>query len=102
MVIMLPYGNPIPYFIIATSVSLALGGLIVGSATVFIIHCTNPKWFRKVRHLVHIFPPTIGKAEWSIKQRMMSLRFHVWATLLMLSIPCLSLMCLIGCAGVGE
>ena len=99
---MLPYGDPIPYFIVATSVSLALGGLIVGSAAVFIIHCANPEWFRKVRHLVHVFPPTIGKAEWSIKQRMMSSRFRVWATLLMLSVPCLSLICSIGSAAIGE
>ena len=61
MVTILPYGDPFPYFLAATSVSLALGALVVGSAAVFAIHCANPEWFREVRHPANVFPPAIGK-----------------------------------------
>jgi len=40
-----------PYCVIFVSVGLALGGLIVGSAAVFVIHKCTAQWFRRVRHL---------------------------------------------------
>ena len=102
MVKIVPYGDPSPYIIMATSVTFALGALIVGSGAVFIIHCAKPDWFREVRHPAPVFPPALWKAEWNIKQKMMGSRFRLWATLVMLSLPCISLAFSIGSAVIGE
>lgn len=47
----MPYTKIGPYCIIFVSVGLALGGLIVGSAAVFVIHKCTARWFRRVRYL---------------------------------------------------
>ena len=40
-----------PYCVLLVSIGLSLGGLIVGSTAVFIMHKANVKWYYEVRHL---------------------------------------------------
>lgn len=45
----LPYTKTGPYIVLLVSISLSLGGLIVGSAAAFVIHKSKDEWFREVR-----------------------------------------------------
>lgn len=44
---LLPYTNTASYCAIFLSVNLALGGLVVGSTTAFVIHKASAKWFHE-------------------------------------------------------
>ena len=47
----LPYTQTGAYIVLLVSIGFSIGGLIVGSAAVFVIHKSTAEWFRKVRHL---------------------------------------------------
>jgi len=40
-----------PYCVLFVSIALALGGLIVGSTIVFVVHKSKVQWFQEVRYL---------------------------------------------------
>jgi hypothetical protein len=44
----LPYTKTGPYVVFLVSIGLSLGGLIVGSASVFAIHKAHVRWFNEV------------------------------------------------------
>ncbi|KAF9778707.1 hypothetical protein BJ322DRAFT_484964 [Thelephora terrestris] len=66
----LPYTNTGPYCVLLTSIGLSLGGLIVGSATAFVIHKSRAEWFRET---------------------MMGSHRRIWATTVLLAFPFLSI-----------
>ncbi|KAF9644009.1 hypothetical protein BDM02DRAFT_1246970 [Thelephora ganbajun] len=45
---LLPYTKTVPYCFLMVAMHLTIGGLIIGSTAVFIIHKASPVWFREV------------------------------------------------------
>jgi hypothetical protein len=113
----LPYTTPSAYYVLSASVALSLGGLIVGSAAVFAFHKARVDWFQEVRY------PSIPdfqvdtrrtvyyrlsnavfliEADGGAKQTMMGSRPRIWATMILLSFPFVSVGASTCTAAAGE
>jgi len=114
----LPYTKIVPYCVFLASISFSVGGLILGSLTVFIIHNATLEWYHEVR-----YPPTlvsrdaarcivcyrfsgakslVEDADGCVEQTMMSSQPRIWATMIIASFPYLSITASTYSAAAGE
>jgi len=113
----LPYTKVGPYCVLLTSIGFSLGGLIVGSTTVFIIHKAKVDWLNEVRytsilcsqddtrrtacyHLSNAV--SLIQADGGTKQTMMGSRPRILVTMILLSFPFVSIGISTCAAAAGE
>ena len=113
----LPYTIVGPYCLLLAAVGFSLGGLIVGSTTVFIIHKAKVDWFNEVRYPFVLCSQddtrrtvyyrlsngvSLIRADGGTKQTMMGSRPRIWVTMILLSFPFMSIGISTCAAAAGE
>jgi len=113
----LPYTIVGPYCVLLTAIGFSLGGLIVGSTTVFIIHKAKVDWFNEVRYpsvlcsqddtrrtVYYRLSDVVSliQADGDTKQTMMGSLPRIWVTMILLSFPSMSIGISTCAAAAGE